>query len=54
MQVFPSIQGRQYIYKQTLMRRGTPSNNLILLLRESNVENSHLSKKGDKINFFLV
>lgn len=54
MQVFPSIQSREYIYKQSLMRRGTLLNHLILTLRESSVQNLHLSKKGDKINFFLV
>lgn len=34
------------------MRRGTPSNHLFLFLRD--VQNLHLSKKGDKNNFSVL
>lgn len=36
------------------MRRGAPSNNLFLISREIDVQNLHLSKKGDKNNFSVL
>lgn len=36
------------------MKKGAPSSHLFPVLNEFDVQNLHLSKKGDKTNFLLV